>query len=181
MQQTGHIFRPYQSFLTMNVTPLLPRPCPPLDLKEYHTKVGELFCRVKSANVQQVVTHIPCKSKFFSIVALLKVGVYPNCTVLSGGLWTSPRAGTGGQRLRRLWGSKERVLSREAKGILCPSTSREGASEQKAPWPAAEPPRERPNQFAKSGRGNCIPFSRAPPTGRLANAESISGQSLLPV
>lgn len=78
----GSRFCPHQNFLTLNLTP---PPSPfPLGSGGIPHKVDAFFCRVKSAHVQQTVSHIPCKSKFFCMVALLKMGVCPNCSVLIG-------------------------------------------------------------------------------------------------
>lgn len=120
-------------------------------------KVGELFCRVKSANVQQTVTHIPCKSKFFSIVALLKMGVCPNCTVLIGWAGDQPQAGTGGLRIWKLWGKRrEGDVSRSRGDPLPLHLAGGGRLSEPVQAPCLLQSPQGLNRFVKSGRGNCV-------------------------
>lgn len=160
-------FCPYQNFLTLTLTPL-PSPLP-LESGGTSYKVGESFCRVKSANVQQIVTHIPCKSKFSSIVALLKMGVCSNCTALIERAGTSPL---------REWEASDSGGCGEARGSCLerwrgscsppPGGRRaQDLAGSQAPSTATEPRRIEP--ICKEWAGQLQPFSRAPPTGFLAN------------
>lgn len=135
---------------------------------------------MKSANVKQVVTHIPCKSQFFYIVALLKMGICPHSTALIGQAGEPTPRGEGGQRLRRQWKRRKVAVgsSEKRKG----SASLHPALKSCAPPPRGRwdsKPRSRSpcllqssrelDQLALSGRGNCVPVFRAPPTKLLAN------------
>lgn len=144
---------------------------------------------MKSANVKQVVIHIPCKSQIFYMVALLKMGVCPHGTALIGQAGEPTPSREGRQRLRRQWKRRKVAVGSSEK-------RRGSASLHPALKSCAPPPRgrweskPRPgspcllqssrelDQLALSGRGNCIPVFRAPPTKLLANHMQRASQGL---
>lgn len=165
-----------------------PRPPLPLGSGGLEYRVGESFCSVKNAHVKQTVTHIPCKSRFFSIVALLKMGVCPNRTVLTGRAGSQPPAGMGGPATPEAVCCLER---QKGSVILQPSlrscalhSGGGGRGSEPAPGPQApllrRSPRAKPTGIEWAGQLHPSP---SPAHGALSQsyAESISGRSLFPV
>lgn len=114
-----------------------------------------------------MVARIPCKPKCLSSVALLKLGVRPVHAERAG---DQPPAGTGGRGVRRLWGSGERVPSRQVEGSWAPAPRGRRAGERAGSQARGEGGRGRGcTNLQRVGGANAAFPALAPPTGFSAN------------